>query len=53
KARISDINFSIAHVVIDSEAQPQESISFIYESINWEHCIAGTSAFSLWDERVF
>ncbi|EAR1403952.1 TPA_asm: type VI secretion system tube protein Hcp, partial [Salmonella enterica subsp. enterica serovar Enteritidis] len=21
--------------------------------INWEHCIAGTSAFSLWDERVF
>ncbi|EAM7487352.1 type VI secretion system tube protein Hcp, partial [Salmonella enterica subsp. enterica serovar Enteritidis] len=25
----------------------------IYESINWEHCIAGTSAFSLWDERVF
>ncbi|EAO1369888.1 type VI secretion system tube protein Hcp, partial [Salmonella enterica] len=23
------------------------------ESINWEHCIAGTSAFSLWDERVF
>ncbi|EGV9819431.1 type VI secretion system tube protein Hcp, partial [Salmonella enterica] len=52
-ARISDINFSIAHVVIDSEAQPQESISFIYESINWEHCIAGTSAFSLWDERVF
>ncbi|EBO5209365.1 TPA: type VI secretion system tube protein Hcp, partial [Salmonella enterica subsp. enterica serovar Enteritidis] len=24
-----------------------------YESINWEHCIAGTSAFSLWDERVF
>ncbi|EAV1360067.1 TPA: type VI secretion system tube protein Hcp, partial [Salmonella enterica subsp. enterica serovar Enteritidis] len=34
-------------------AQPQESISFIYESINWEHCIAGTSAFSLWDERVF
>ncbi|EAW6109197.1 type VI secretion system tube protein Hcp, partial [Salmonella enterica subsp. enterica serovar Enteritidis] len=26
---------------------------FIYESINWEHCIAGTSAFSLWDERVF
>lgn len=52
-ARISDINFSIAHVVIDSEAQPQESISFIYESINWEHCIAGTSAYSLWDERVF
>ncbi len=52
-ARISDINFSIAHVIIDSEAQPQESISFIYESINWEHCIAGTSAYSLWDERVF
>ncbi|QLR76043.1 Hcp family type VI secretion system effector [Citrobacter freundii] len=53
KARISDINFSIAHVIIDSEAQPQESISFIYESINWEHCIAGTSAYSLWNERVY
>ncbi len=52
-ARISDINFSIAHVVIDSDMQPQESISFIYESIIWEHCIAGTSAYSLWNERIY
>ncbi|EFO0323496.1 Hcp family type VI secretion system effector [Escherichia albertii] len=53
KARIRDISFSVAHVIIDNDIQPQESLSFIYETINWEHCIAGTSAYSLWHERIY
>ncbi|ECD9611691.1 Hcp family type VI secretion system effector [Salmonella enterica subsp. salamae] len=52
-ARITDIQLGIAHAVNDSDAQPEESVSFIYESISWEHCIAGTSAYSLWIERIF
>ncbi|HFS3190458.1 TPA: type VI secretion system tube protein Hcp, partial [Escherichia coli] len=24
-----------------------------YESIIWEHCSAGTSAYSLWEDRLF
>lgn len=52
-ARITDIQLGIAHVVNNNDAQPEESVSFSYESISWEHCIAGTSSYSLWDERIF
>ncbi|MDX6941882.1 type VI secretion system tube protein Hcp, partial [Enterobacter kobei] len=31
----------------------EEIIELSYESISWEHLIAGTSAYSLWDERIF
>lgn len=53
KARISDIHLSVPHTINDSGGQPEESISFIYESITQEHHIAGTSAYSLWEERIF
>ncbi len=53
KARISSIHICVPHAITESSAQPEESVSFTYESINWEHCIAGTSAYSLWEERVF
>lgn len=52
-ARISDIHLEIPHTITDSNSQPEESISLIYETINWEHCIAGTSSFSLWESRIF
>ncbi|EOF5434525.1 Hcp family type VI secretion system effector [Salmonella enterica] len=52
-ARINDIHLYVPHSVDDNSGQTQETISFIYETINWEHCIAGTSAYSLWSERVF
>lgn len=51
-ARISKIDLIIPHTISDSSGQPEESISFTYESINWEHCVAGTSAYSLWEERL-
>lgn len=51
-ARISSIHLHVPHTIDDSEGQPEESVEFTYESIIWEHCTAGTSAYSLWDERV-
>lgn len=53
KARIANIHTEIPHNITNSSEQPEESISFNYESITQEHCIAGTSAYSLWEERVF
>lgn len=52
KARISDIHLSVPHSLIDSGGQPEETLSFTYESITQEHTIAGTSAYSLWEERL-
>ncbi|HFO3562420.1 TPA: type VI secretion system tube protein TssD, partial [Escherichia coli] len=52
-AKISDIHVSISHIVVDNSVQPEESVSFSYESIIWEHCSAGTSAYSLWEDRLF
>ncbi|WP_449557317.1 Hcp family type VI secretion system effector [Huaxiibacter chinensis] len=52
-ARISDIHVSVPHSITDSGGQPEETVSFTYESITQEHCIAGTSVYSLWEERMF
>lgn len=51
-ARISKISLIVPHTISDAQGQPEEVVSFTYESINWEHCLAGTSAYSLWNERV-
>lgn len=52
KARISNIDTAIPHSVLEKDIDPQERISFIYESIAWEHVIAGTSTYSEWKDRV-
>lgn len=52
-ARISSIKHVVPHVIANSQGQPEESISFTYESLTQEHCIAGTSAYSLWEDRIF
>jgi type VI protein secretion system component Hcp len=43
----------IPHNIHHTGEEPQESVSFSYQSISWEHCIAGTSAYSIWEDRVF
>lgn len=53
KARISSIHTDVPHTITNSQGQPEETLSFTYESITQEHCIAGTSAYSLWEERIF
>lgn len=52
-ARIAGIHLHVPHTINDSEGQAEESIELTYESIGWEHCTAGTSAYSLWEERIF
>ncbi|EBP4342211.1 Hcp family type VI secretion system effector [Salmonella enterica] len=52
-ARISKIDLSVPHTITSSQGQPEESVSLTYESISWEHCIAGTSTYSLWEERIY
>jgi hypothetical protein len=52
KAHLSNIMAIIPHNVIENNNEAQERISIIYESISWEHVMANTSAFSLWEDRV-
>ncbi|MEH0015115.1 Hcp family type VI secretion system effector [Citrobacter portucalensis] len=52
-ARIASIKHVVPHTINNSQGQPEESLSLSYESITQEHCIAGTSAYSLWEERLF
>lgn len=52
-ARIASIHLRVPHTINDREGQAEESIELTYESINWEHTTAGTSAYSFWEERVF
>ncbi|WP_375602074.1 Hcp family type VI secretion system effector [Enterobacter hormaechei] len=53
KAHISQIQTISPHNIIENGNEPQERISFIYESISWEHCMATTGAYSIWSERIF
>lgn len=53
EARICELQLCIPHVVDDNKGQPEETVSFIYEAISWEHCTAGTSSYSLWMDRIF
>ena len=52
-ARIASITHTVPHTINNSQGQPEETISFTYESITEDHCIAGTSAYSLWEERLY
>ncbi|WP_146673408.1 type VI secretion system tube protein TssD, partial [Salmonella enterica] len=53
KTHISNIKLIVSHNIIKNGNEAQERVSFIYESISWEHCMANTSAYSLWSERTF
>lgn len=52
EATLCDIRLHCPNSVTHNDAQPYESISFKYASVTWEHVMAGTSAYSIWDERV-
>lgn len=53
KATIGDISFVSPNSLTHNDAQPIETISLRYESITWEHVLAGTSSYSLWEDRIF
>lgn len=52
-ARIAGIDLHVPHNIHHGGEEAQETVLFTYKSINWEHCIAGTSTYSLWEERIF
>lgn len=47
KAHISNIKLIVSHNIIENGNEAQERVSFIYESISWEHCMASTSAYGV------
>lgn len=52
-AHIAEIDLHVPHNIHHEGEEVQERISFTYKSISWEHCVAGTSTYSLWEERIF
>lgn len=53
KAYLSSVSVDYPHSVDHSESQPEEVIRLNYQSISWSHHKAGTSGYSIWDERVY
>ncbi|NHB87966.1 type VI secretion system tube protein Hcp [Photorhabdus tasmaniensis] len=52
-ATITDLAIYHPHSITHAGSQPQETISLRYKSITWTHHIAGTSAYSIWDDRIY
>ncbi|WP_369522144.1 type VI secretion system tube protein Hcp [Superficieibacter electus] len=52
KATIKDISLSSADAMNNPGGQPTKNISFTYNSMTWEHCLAGSIAYILWNARV-
>lgn len=50
---ITSINVFYPNSLTHNDSQPQESISLKYESISWQHHVAGTSGYSIWDDRIY
>lgn len=53
EASIVNVNCFYPNSVTHNQVQPEESVSIRFKSVTWEHVIAGTSAYSIWDERSF
>lgn len=53
EASIVNIHCFYPNSITQNQAQPEESLSIRFKSITWEHVKAGTSTYSIWDERVF
>ncbi|CDH04916.1 conserved hypothetical protein [Xenorhabdus bovienii str. oregonense] len=53
EASLVNISFFCPNSITHNDAQPEESLSIKFKSITWEHVTAGTSSYSIWDERVY
>lgn len=53
RASLSKISVNYPHSVNHADNQPEEMISVVYGDITWKHHAAGTSGYSIWDERIF
>lgn len=52
-AVINDIRFLYPNSLTHDELQPHETVSFKFASIEFEHVIARTSSYLLWNETVY
>lgn len=52
-ATIKDLRLLSPDNLDNPGGQPTETVSLAYNSVSWEHCMAGTSTYSLWNTRVF
>ncbi|CBJ88748.1 hypothetical protein XNC1_0677 [Xenorhabdus nematophila ATCC 19061] len=41
------------HSINDFDAMPHKRIVLNYKSISWNHITAGTSAYSIWEDRIY
>ncbi|MCE1649568.1 type VI secretion system tube protein Hcp, partial [Enterobacter hormaechei] len=53
EATIIELSPNYPHSVNHAEAQPEEIVSIKYKDIICRHHMAGTSGYSVWDERVY
>lgn len=53
KAFIERIKVIYPHSIDNSSGQPEELICIKYASIAWQHHTAGTSGYSIWEDRVY
>ncbi|OAT23699.1 Hcp family secreted protein [Buttiauxella gaviniae ATCC 51604] len=53
RATLSKISIVYPHSIDHSDRQPEEMISVLYRDITWKHHSAGTSGYSIWDERAY
>ncbi len=49
-ARIVDISCSYPHSINDNDVMPYEKVLLKYGSISWDHKVAGTSGYSIWND---
>ncbi|MBW7983769.1 Hcp family type VI secretion system effector [Enterobacillus tribolii] len=52
-ATLCGININYPHSLTHEDRQPEEIVSINYKSITWTHNKAGTSAYSIDNERVY
>lgn len=52
-AHLYNISSCYPHVLTHAGNQPEEVVILNYKNITWKHLIAGTEAYSFWNERVF
>lgn len=53
EASLVNLHCFYPNSVTHNDSQPEESISMRFKSITWEHVMAGTSTYSIWDDRSF
>lgn len=52
-ATLNRMGMACPHCIDDADAQPEEHLSVSYQSITWKHLMAGTSGYSIWEDRVY